>query len=264
MSKRRPNTYRIADSLNQRQRIHELMKLLDLEAASAQLERLTEETEQRTGTSYDLLESLLEYQAAYREDYRIDIQKKNAKFAVKKTFDDFIWSYPDKIDRKLINQLRSCDFIDQNKNILIVGPYGVGKTHIACALGYEAIQRGYTTRCMTLEQIVEEANKTIDSAKGRKQKLMSLVRTQLLILDEIEETEKTVTINRDATDFLYALVRKRYESNNSSTVFTFNESFKGWDKIFGSEERAKKIIDRILERRYIVRMEGKSWRSKDV
>ncbi|MEK7517706.1 MAG: ATP-binding protein, partial [Patescibacteria group bacterium] len=230
MSKRRPSTYKITDSLNQRQRINRLMRLMDLEAASAQFDRLTEKVEERSGSSHDLIEALLEHEAAYREDYRIDLQKRNAKFVVRKTFDDFDFSFPDKIDRKLINQLRSCDFIDQNKNILILGPYGVGKSHIACALGYEAIQAGYSTRCMTLEQIVEEANKTIDSTKGRKQKLMGLVRTKLLILDEIEETEKPLIISQDATDFLYSLVRKRYESTNSSTIFTFNESFKGWDK----------------------------------
>lgn len=205
---------------------------------------------------------MLEHQAAYNEDYRIDLWKRNAKFPLKnRTFDNFDFSLPRKINVRLINELRSCNFINQNKNVLILGPLGVGKTHIACALGNEAIQNGHSTRCMTLEQIVEEANKTIDSPKGRKLKLMSLVRTKLLILDEIEETEKFVNISEDATDFLYAIVRKRYESNNSSTIFTFNESFKGWDKIFGSAERAKKIIDRILERRYIVSIEGESQRS---
>lgn len=263
MSKRKVTSYKVPSSLKQRQRILALMKLLDLEAASTQFEKIIDRVDKKNGTFYDKLEALFDYEADYKENSRVDRLGRLAKFPLKKTFDDFNFSIPEKIDITLINELRSYRFIEDNKNVLIVGPLGVGKTHLACALGYEAIQNGYNTRCMTLEQIFEEANKTIDSSIRRHQKIMNLVNTRLLILDEIEAIQAT-SISSNATDFLYTIVRKRYESDNASTIFTFNESFKGWDKIFGSQERANKIIDRILERKYIVRIEGESQRSKGI
>lgn len=265
MSKRRANTYKISHSFNQRKRIHKLMEVVDdLKDTSSHLEELIEEVVKRHGTFDDILEAVFDYEAKCLEDRRIERWRKNAKFSLEgKTFDNFDFTFPRKINLNLINELRSFRFIEENRNVLILGTNGVGKSHIACALGYEAIDEGYDTRCMKLEHIVEEANKTIDSRTGRNQKIMSLVKTKLLILDDIEDTEKLGSFNEDATDFLYTLMRKRYELSNSSTIFTFNESFKGWDKIFGSQERANKIIDRILERRYVVRIEGESYRTKD-
>lgn len=124
----------------------------------------------------------------------------------------------------------------------------------------------------TFEQIIQEANKTIDSTRNRYRQLTNLSRTKLLIFDDIEynkdnkeHRERMAQFSEDASDFLYTLIQKRYESTTAgATIFTFNEAFIGWDRIFGSEARAEKLIDRILDhtRRCIVKIEGDSYRSK--
>lgn len=178
------------------------------------------------------------------------------------TFDNFDFTFPKKIDKTLINELRSYRFVGEHRNVLIIGSLGVGKSHIACALGHEAIEKGIYTLCMTLGDIIRDVNNTLISTKAREQRIKNLIGIKLLILDDVEDTEKMENFNQEAMDFLYALVRKRYESNNSSTIFTFNESFKGWDKIFGSQERAKKLVDRIIQRRHVLQIDGESYREK--
>lgn len=265
MSKRKVNTYKVSEQLPQRERIRKLMEVVDdLKGTSIKLDVLIEEVKKRHGTFDDLLEAVFDDAASSLEDRRIfRWENKVANFTLPKaTFANFDFSFPKKIDITLINELRSYRFVNERKNVLIIGPIGVGKSHIACALGREAIEKGIYTLCMTLGDIMRDVNNTLDSTKAREQRIKNLIGVTLLILDDIEDTEKMGTFNQDAMDFLYTLVRKRYESNDSSTIFTFNESFKGWDNIFGSQERAKKLINRIIERRHVLTIEGESYREK--
>jgi DNA replication protein DnaC len=264
MSKKKTTTYKVSTSLSQRERIRQYMeKLDDLKDASYHVEQIIEEVRKRNGTFDDLLEAIFEYEATCLEDRRVTTwgNRQHANFTLEgTTFDNFIFSTPKlKIDKTLLNELRSFRFIEEHKNVIIVGPVGVGKSHIACALGHEAIENGYETRCMRLENIVEEVNKTINSERDRDQKIKKLVNIKLLILDDIEDTEKLGDFSEAANDFLYTIMRKRYESN-TSTIFTFNKSFGGWDKIFGGEDRAKKLIDRIIQRRHVLKIDGNSYR----
>lgn len=265
MSKRRTDSYLVSEALPQRQRVHKLMEKIDgLKETSAHLEKFVEKIKQKSGTFDDLLELVFDDAIKNLEDARIYRCTKTANFTLRDaTFDNFDFSYPKKIDRSLINELTSFRFVDEHKNVLIVGPLGVGKSHIACALGREAIQKGIDTRCMTLGSIVKEITDAINQKRGTDERVRSIVKTKLLILDDVEDTEKLGNFTNEATDFLYTVLRKRCESNDSATILTFNESFKGWDKIFGSAERAKKLIDRILDRYCLLRIEGNSYRLRD-
>lgn len=163
------------------------------------------------------------------------------------------------VNEAILRELAECRWIDEHRNIIIHGDPGLGKTHLACALGRQAIIRGYSTLFISANKLLA----ALDKARNEhclQDKLSKLCRNKLLIIDEVGYPT-TGDLN-DAAALLYTLIDARYE--RLSTVITTNRSFDEWPKYLGGDVKCTKaIIDRFLHHSIQIPMTGESYRLRD-
>jgi DNA replication protein DnaC len=205
----------------------------------------------------DYLEQLTNGEAAYRRDRFTQRRIQQARFPVIKTLDQFNWSWPKKLNRIQIQNLFRLQFIPQKANVIFLGSVGVGKTHLACALGYQACLEGY---CVLFTTAIDVIN-TLSAAQstGRmKTELKKYTRPAVLILDELG----FLPIDKAGADLLFQVISQRYEQG--ALVITSNRVFKNWPEIFNNDSTiTSAILDRLLHHAETVLIEGKSYRMKD-
>jgi len=257
MGKKRVNKYQISTKPKQEERIEENFKLLKLDGMLASYKRLAKDFFKENLTPLDLIEKLQQAEANWDEGNRIDRWMRNAKFEINKTLEDFDFSYPTKIDNTLVFELASCRYIENATNVAFLGPTGVGKTHLASALGREAIYTGFDVRFLSLRTLNEFVDKSSDSLLNLRRLMTSFCRPKVLILDEIALFEP----NDSLAKFLVELLLNRHLK--SSTLFTSNKAFKSWVNAFGDIHTSAMVLDRITQRMEVVKIEGPSYRLKD-
>lgn len=256
MGKSKVNLYSIPKSTKQEERIGSALKLLGLDGMCSSFNKLADRMFKQHKTFYDFLESLLEKELFYKEENRQQRWIQQARFPRLKTLIDFDFSFQPKLNKRMIHEFASCRFIDKVENVIFLGPPGVGKTHLSIALGLEAIQKGYEVRFLTLSRLIESVEKTDNDAQSRHRLLGALLRPRLLILDEMDLHDTTIT----SSTFLFKLLQDRYEKG--SIIFTSNKAFTEWGKLFDNKTRAGAIVDRILHHAITIPIEGESYRLK--
>lgn len=257
MGKKKINQYWISAKPKQEDRIEENFQLLKLNGMKASYERLAKNFFENNWTPFDLIEKLQQAEANWEEGNRIERWVNNAKFEINRTLEDFDFSYPTKINKKLVFELASCRYIESATNIAFLGPTGVGKTHLATALGYEAIDRGFDVRFLSLRALNEMIDKVSDNPLQLRRLMTTLTRPKVLILDEIALFEP----NDSLAKFLVELLLNRHLK--SPTVFTSNKSFKSWENAFGDTHTSAMVLDRVTQHIEIINIEGPSYRLKD-
>ena len=174
-----------------------------------------------------------------------------------KTLKDFDWSFQPTVPRALLEELATLRFLEQSENVLFVGSPGVGKTHLAIALGVEAVKAGREVRFMDCKKLIEDLREA-QAAGMFKKRLKYYARSTLLIIDEMGYLD----IDEEGTNLFYQLVAARYEQR--SIIMTTNVGIGGWGKVFGDEVAASAIADRICHHSKIIKITGRSYRLKDL
>jgi DNA replication protein DnaC len=212
---------------------------------------------QKQWTPEDILLHLVEGEAHQRADHACQRRLKAAHFPFVKSLDDFDWSWPKKINRAQIQHLFHLDWVRTHGNIFFLGGVGLGKSHFAVALGYQACQQGYSVRWVTAINLINTLlSAQQDHRLGRE--IKTFTKPNILAIDELGY----MPIDKAGADLLFQVISERYEKG--SIVFTSNKAFKQWSSIFNNDATlTAAILDRVLHHGEPVIIEGKSYRMKD-
>lgn len=201
----------------------------------------------------DFLELLVDDELARRKGRLLERRRQLAHFPAFKTLDAYDWDFNPKINRRQITDLATCRFVPVGENVLFLGQPGVGKSHLAIALGMQAIRGGYSVRYYSVYDFIEAL---ADAEIGglRRQFIAELARVNLLILDELGMKKLPSTAGED----LLEIVSQRYEK--AATIVTSNRPMEDWGKILGDTATATAILDRLLHHAHVINITGKSYR----
>jgi DNA replication protein DnaC len=202
------------------------------------------------------LQELLSMEVIARQQNVAKRRMREARFPDIKTLDTLDWSALQGVSKTKINALSSGQFIDDAEDVVIVGPIGTGKTHVAVALGVEAARRRTRVAFMRVADLVRELVEAHDDRRLERLH-RHYRRVLLLILDELG----FVPLNKVEAELLFNLLADRYE--RSSTIVTSNLAFGEWVQVFGSEKLTTALLDRLAHHAHILTTKGKSYRSKN-
>ncbi len=182
---------------------------------------------------------------------------KAARFPVLKTLEQFHWDWPKKINRLQVQNLFRLDFLAQQANVILLGTVGLGKTHLATALGYAACLEGHSVLFANAVDVINQLT-AAQKKGGLKSELKKYLHPRLLILDEVGY----LPIDQHGADHLFQVISQRYE--RGSIVLTTNKPFKQWASIFNNDSTiTSAVLDRLLRHAETVVIEGTSYRMKD-
>lgn len=218
---------------------------------------LAKQAVEKNWSPLDYLSHLVEGEVLRRKDHATQRRIKAARFPVIKTLEQFDWSWPKKINRPHVQSLFRCTFAKEKANVIFIGGVGLGKTHLATALAYEACLAGYTALYTTAIDIINTLS-AAQSANRLKSELKKYLAPQVLLIDEVGY----LPIDKTGADLLFQIFSQRYETR--STVVTTNQVYKKWTKIFNNDATlTSAVLDRLLHHADTIPIEGKSYRMKD-
>src|SRR5215471_1754439 len=204
----------------------------------------------------EFLELILQDELNVRHQRQMSRRTKAADFHSLKPLDQFDWSFNPSIHKKEIFDLATCNFIREGKDVLFLGPPGVGKSALAQALGYEAIKAGFEVLYRSIFDLVRDFMK--DEAFNQQDRtLRQYLKPDLLIIDDMG----LKALPKQSGEYLLEVVMRRYE--NRSTIMTSNRPLEEWGKLLSDVPTAGAILDRFLHHAQVIAISGKSYRVKD-
>lgn len=233
-----------------------LLEKLRLNTAAEHLGDLLEEAVRESHSPHEFLHRVLKEEAEAKEEKRVAVNLKFSGLPIGKTLENFDFSFQPSVDRGRVESLATCEFIRRKENLLLFGPPGVGKTHLAVGLGIKAIKNGFTAVFVALDKLIERLKKDEEIPAGSSNRRHR--RSHLVIVDEVGYRP----LSQKEANLFFSFISRRYEA--SSLIITSNKSVREWPELFaGDDVLAAAVLDRLLHHAYAINITGKSYRLKD-
>jgi DNA replication protein DnaC len=219
-------------------------------------QEVADRAEKENWSYRDFLALLLAEEVAHRKQTRLQRLTRKAHFPFFKTIDEFDFSLQSSLRQSLLGSYLGPDFVTEGRSLIFYGQTGRGKTHLAVAIGYRAIQNGFETLCTTAAELIEKLSNA--SKKGQLQEsLATYTHPHVLVIDEVGY----LTYGQDAANVLFHVVNDRH-LRKRPMIFTTNKPLSEWGKVLHDEDLAAAILDRILERGRFIKLDGPSGRTR--
>jgi len=236
--------------------LEHLLGKLKMDHLEAQLDAVCEQAAQRQADYKTFLVQALQTEWQGRYQRGTELRLRQARFPWLKTLEQFDFEFQPSLDRRQVRELAGMSFVERAHNIIVLGPPGVGKTHLAIALGIKAVEAGYSVLFLTLEELI---GRLVRAAKENRleRSLQQLTYPKVLIIDEIGY----LPLSTFEASLFFRLVVRRYE--RASMVITSNKSFLDWGGVFSDPVLATAILDRLLHYSTTLNIKGESYRLKE-
>ena len=233
-----------------------LLERMKLEHLADQLDGVCEQAATGDLDYKGFLAQALEIEWRGRYQRSVESRLKQARFPWVKTLEQFDFDFQPSIDRKVLRELAGLSFVERAHNAVLLGPPGVGKTHLAIALGVKAVEAGYSVLFLTFETLVTRLVRARHENRLERT-LQQLTYPKLVVLDELGY----LPLSREEASLFFRLLVRRYE--RGSLVVTSNKGFTDWGEVFNDQVLATAILDRLLHHATTVNIKGDSYRLRE-
>ncbi len=238
------------------ERLQSALKKLRLSGLIQSLEVRLEEAASNRLTHAEFLELILQDELAVRSERLIQRRTKSAAFREVKTIDQFDFSFNPSINKQQIYELATCRFIREARDVLWLGPPGVGKSFLVQAIGYQAIKAGFLVYYRSVFDVVRDFMQD-EAFAGQDRVLARYLKPDLMIIDDMGMKQ----LPSRSGEFLFEIIMRRYELK--STMMTSNRPLEDWGKLIGDVPAASAILDRFMDRSELINITGKSYRLRN-